>query len=117
MGEILRDLLSEKGITQKQLAENLNIAASTLGNYMQDVREPDNKMLKRLADYFDVTTDYLLDHRTGQAMNHQEDELLRIFRTLTREQQELYIEQGKLLIAQNTRKMNSANPQTMGRKS
>ena len=104
LGEILRDLLSENDISQKQLAKHLNMGASTLGNYIQNVREPDYETLKRFADYFHVTTDYLLDHRTDQAISHQEDEVLRIFRVLTKDQQELFIAQGKLFIAQNKKK-------------
>jgi len=109
LGEILRKLISEKEITQKQLADSLNISASTLGNYIQNAREPDYAMLKSLADFFDVTTDYLLDRRTGQTLNYLEDELLRIFRSLKTDQKELYIEQGKLFIAQNNKKGKSSD--------
>lgn len=103
-GDILRELLNDRGITQKQLAISLNIAASTLGNYIQDSREPDFETLKRLADYFDVSVDYLLGHRSKKANTQAEDELLRIFRSLTSEQQEMYIEQGKLYIRMNNKK-------------
>lgn len=112
LGEILRELLTENDITQKQLADYLNIAASTLGNYIQDSREPDYETLKRLAGYFNVTTDYLLDHRAKQASSHKEDELLRIFRNLNEDQQELYIEQGKLLLAHIAKKGKSSNSRT-----
>lgn len=100
-GDILRKLLNDRGITQKQLAMSLNIAASTLGNYIQDSREPDFETLKRLADFFDVSVDYLLGHRSKKANSFTEDELLHIFRSLTPEQQEIYIEQGKVMIKLN----------------
>ena len=58
-GCMLRKLLLDRGITQKQLAIDMNIPSSTLGNYIQDSREPDFKTLKQLADYFDVSLDYL----------------------------------------------------------
>ena len=108
LGEILRNLIAEKDITQKQLADSLNISASTLGNYIQNTREPDYAMLKSFANYFNVTTDYFLDHRTNQTLSHLEDELLRVFRLLTAEQQELFIEQGKLFIAHNNKKEKSS---------
>jgi len=60
-GDILRDLLEQHDITQKQLAKDLNIAPSTLGNYIQNLREPDFELLKKVAAYFQVSTDYLLD--------------------------------------------------------
>ena len=61
-GEVLREILEERGISQKKMAEDLNMAVSTLGNYIRDNREPDFKTLKRMADYFQVSVDYLLDH-------------------------------------------------------
>ena len=99
LGEILRNLLTEMDITQKQLAENLNVGASTLGNYIQNNREPDYDTLRALADFFEVTTDYLLNHRTHPASSHNEDELLRVYRALKKDQQELLLKQGRLLIA------------------
>lgn len=116
LGDILRNLLDERDITQKQLAHKLNIAPSTLGNYIQNVTEPDHEMLKCLADYFCVTIDYLLDHRTSHAMSHQEDELLRIFRSLTIDQQDFYIEQGKIFIAQNNKRGKSSHSEAAGSK-
>ena len=112
LGEILRNLLDESDITQKQLADNLNIGASTLGNYIQDIREPDYNVLKDLADYFGVTTDYLLEHRTKNSSSAHEDELLRIFRTLSLDHQELLIEQGKLLIVHGCKKRKSSESKT-----
>ncbi len=97
-GETLRGLLAEKGITQKQMAADLNIAASTLGNYIQNSREPDHETLKRIADYFDVSVDYLLNHGMQETDAESERELLRIFRSLPADRQELLIEEGKLLL-------------------
>ena len=112
LGEVLRSLLEERGVTQKQLADSLNIGASTLGNYMQNIREPDYEVLRSVAKYFNVTTDYLLEHISNQAKSLYEDELLRIFRTLTTDQQELFLEQGKLLIAHNNKKRKSSESKT-----
>ena len=100
-GDILRNLISDRGITQKQLAMDLNIAASTLGNYIQDSREPDFETLKCIADYFNVTIDYLLDYRCSLTQSRDEEELLRVFRSLTKGQQEMYLEQGKVILKLN----------------
>jgi len=116
LGEVLRNLLDERDVTQKQLADILNIGASTLGNYMQDTREPDYEMLKCIAEYFDVTIDYLLEHRTNQTISPHEDELLRVFRALTKEQQELYIEQGKQFVIHNHKKRKSSELKTTNNK-
>ena len=91
----LRNLIEEKNLTQKQVAKELNIASSTMGGYVQGKSEPDFDTLKKIAKYFDVTTDYLLDINDKKANNPLEDDILRIIRTLTNEQQLIYREQGR----------------------
>ena len=103
LGENLRNLIDERDMTQKELAKILNIAASTLGGYIQGYSEPDFETLKLLASYFDVSTDYLLDFQRNRSYTRNQQELLRIFDSLRPEQQELYIEQGKAFIRINAR--------------
>lgn len=100
-GEILRELLEDNDITQKQLAADLNIAATTIGNYIRGMREPDFEILKLFAAYFNVTTDYLLDFQSGVEKDHSEEELLRLYRSLPTDKKELLLEQGKLLVRLN----------------
>ncbi len=96
--DILRLLIEERGLTQKQLAKDLHIAVSTLGGYVQGTSEPDFDTLRRIAEYFEVSSDYLLDFRTGKTKSHAEDDVLRIFRALSPALQELYLEQGKVIL-------------------
>ena len=100
-GEILRELLEDNDITQKQLATDLNIAATTIGNYIRGMREPDFEILKLFAAYFNVTTDYLLDFQSGIEKDHSEEELLRLYRSLPTDKKELFLEHGKLLVRLN----------------
>lgn len=65
----LRSLIEERNLTQKQVANDLNIAPSTMGGYVQGISEPDFATLKRLATYFEVTTDYLLNMHTNKTNN------------------------------------------------
>lgn len=58
-GQRLRDLRLSKEITQKQLGATIGVAESTVSLYEADKRTPDNVILGALADYFNVTTDYL----------------------------------------------------------
>lgn len=85
-GDILRELLEQQYISQKQLASNLNIAVSTLENYIRNLREPDYATLKKIAEYFNVSIDYLLDYHPDNASSHQDRQLLQIFHSLTEEQ-------------------------------
>ena len=97
----LRCLIEERNLTQKRVANDLNIAPSTMGGYVQGSSEPDFETLKRLSEYFDVSSDYLLDIQSCNCNSSAEDELLRVFRSMTTEQQCLYIEQGKVFIRAN----------------
>lgn len=100
----LRMLIEERNLTQKQVANDLNIAPSTMGGYVQGSSEPDFATLKSLSEYFNVSSDYLLSIQTSKRISYLEDELLRIFRSLTDEQKTLYIEQGKVFIKLNNNK-------------
>lgn len=102
-GSNLRTLLEERDMTQKELALRLNIAPSTMGSYVQNTREPDFGTLKAIAKFFNVSIDYLLDYNNGKTSNHQEDELLRIFRTLSLEQKEICVEQCRVFVRMNNK--------------
>ncbi len=94
----LRMMIEEREITQKRMAAELKIPASTLGGYVQGTSEPDFDTLILLARYFDVSTDFLLDHSSDPAISTKEIDMLRIFRSLTPEEQEIYLEQGKAFL-------------------
>jgi len=49
-----------RGLTQQELAKYLGISPVTISGYENGHREPTIEMLERIADYFDVTVDYLL---------------------------------------------------------
>lgn len=92
----LRSLIEERNLTQKQVATDLNIAPSTMGGYVQGSSEPDFETLKTIANYFDVSTDYLLNVPEKKSADELEDELLRVFRSMATEHKKIYIEQGKV---------------------
>lgn len=94
-GDTLRWIIDENEITQKKLAEDLHVAPSTITNYVNGLREPDYDTLKRLAVYFNVSIDYLLDHHPKPGANDMEDDLMRVFRGLPPKQQRIFLEQGK----------------------
>ncbi|MFC7364497.1 MULTISPECIES: helix-turn-helix domain-containing protein [Bhargavaea] len=56
----LKLLRNQEKLTQAQMAEKVGVARTTYAMYEQGNREPDNKTLARIADYFGVSTDYLL---------------------------------------------------------
>jgi transcriptional regulator with XRE-family HTH domain len=60
LGERLKSLREDKDLLQKDIAKAIGISDRTIGMYEQERREPDIETLKKLADYFDVSLDYLL---------------------------------------------------------
>lgn len=53
-------LRKNKNVTQKEVANALNIPRGTYAHYELGKRSPDHSMLLNLAEYFNVSTDYLL---------------------------------------------------------
>jgi transcriptional regulator with XRE-family HTH domain len=56
----IKELRTERGITQADLAKILKISDRAVGHYENGDREPDYSTLLKIADYFDVSIDYLL---------------------------------------------------------
>ena len=69
---ILQDLREDRDISRKDLALALNISVSTLGMYEQGRREPNIDMLIKMADYFDVSIDFLV----GRSYKNENNEIL-----------------------------------------
>lgn len=56
----LKELRKSKGISQVKLAMELNTSQNTISRYETGEREPGINELIRIADYFNVSVDYLL---------------------------------------------------------
>ena len=56
----LRELRQEKGLSMKQLAKELNTTDAAVSNWENEINEPKIFYLKAIAQYFNVSADYLL---------------------------------------------------------
>lgn len=69
-GERLRALRQKKHMTQKELSKALFISERVISYYEQNERFPNDAMtLIRIAEYFDVSIDFLLDMPSAQVPN------------------------------------------------
>ena len=59
-GEILATLRKSRGMSQEQLAEQLNLTRQTISKWELDQSTPDMEYIIKLSDLFGVTTDYLI---------------------------------------------------------
>ncbi len=56
----VKELRNEKGITQKELAEAVQVNQSMITRWEKDECEPTASAIIKIADYFNVSADYLL---------------------------------------------------------
>lgn len=59
LSENLKKLRIEKDVTQKELADYLGVTARTIGYYENGDRFPPPETINRIADYFNVSLDWL----------------------------------------------------------
>lgn len=90
----LKSLREEYGISQQRLAEAIFVTQPSINKYENHNTEPEIEILKRLADYFDTTIDYLVGHSdqryrpdrmTDERLTPREAQLLADLRTLPEE--------------------------------
>lgn len=65
----LKQLRKERGISQVRLAMELSVSQHTISRYETGEREADYAMLIRIADFFDVSVDYLLERTDNPQIN------------------------------------------------
>lgn len=65
----LREIRKLKGLTQKEVAENLGIAQVTYCNYELGNREPDIKTLIKMSQLFHATIDELVGNENDYLLN------------------------------------------------
>ena len=88
----IRELREEAGLKQGELASILGIKQNTLSTWETGRYEPDNEMLRKIADYFDVTTDYVLGRSPLRKMHTPQVDtmnvmnLLHVVEQMTKEQ-------------------------------
>ena len=86
IGEKLRKLREEIGITQTELAKHLKCSPKIISNYELNKREPDLLMIKKLCDYFNISADYIIGRslyrNVSESTDVMTDELLKYFNAL-----------------------------------
>lgn len=59
-GERLRSERNKKCVSQSEVAKSLGLTQPTIAKYELGIKQPTNSVLIALADYYGVSTDYLL---------------------------------------------------------
>lgn len=96
----LKLLRERKGISQIELAEKLNIQQGSYSNYERGRRTPDIDALIRIANYYKVSTDYLL----GQEKEN-ESKLSKLERELDQKEKEKLYDIVKVMYPEECKKI------------
>ena len=64
LGTKIKDLRTKNNLTLKALGEIIKVGESTVSMYESEKRQPSYDILQKIANYFNVTTDYLLGNET-----------------------------------------------------
>lgn len=94
--ERLKELRKKKGMTQIQFAEVFNISSGTIAMWETGKRKPDLETIKNIAEFFDVSVDYLIGNKqekepegeTPFELTQDEYEVLQLFRKATSKERE-----------------------------
>lgn len=91
LGRRIKELREEAKYTQRALAQKLNISSSTLAMYETGKRDPDTATLSIIAQFFCVSTDYLLGltETKNTELSSDELELIQHYRNMQNNEKEL----------------------------
>ena len=79
-GERIVYLRKEKNLSQKALAEKMNISATRLNYWEKNKREPDLFNLLALCDALDITPDELLNYSKSYILTNEEKKIISEYR-------------------------------------
>lgn len=68
-GEILKELRAKTGVSQKKLSEGLHVSQQTVGSWEVNRTTPSPDVMRRIADYFNVSIDHLYGRDTTDNSN------------------------------------------------
>lgn len=84
IGNLLKKLRSEKGLTQEQLAEILNVSNRTVSRWETGSNMPDISLLVEIADFYDISIPEIINgERKSEKMNDEVKEVKEVAKTMS----------------------------------
>lgn len=105
----LRDLRIAAGKDQKEIAEILGVAVSTYSQYETGKTIPSLSVLRTLADYYNVSLDYLVDRTSEDYLNlsEEEKELIYFYNNVNKHNQANLLREARYLLGEEQYKKNA----------
>jgi len=104
-GKKLRELREEQNLTQPQLAKELGVSNAVISYWENDLNEPKASHIEKLANFFNVSTDYLIKPTetleyitvfpTAPDLSEIDQNLLTLFHSMTHAQQVRFLAYGE----------------------
>ena len=91
LGEILKQLRNEKGLTQERLAKEFGLSRQTIFQYENNIRKPDFEALSKLEKFFEIRASFLLGNSDHQTLTEERfyNDVLRIDESLQDKPEEI----------------------------
>lgn len=102
----LKELRTAQNLTQNELGNLLHISRATIAGYETKNKQPDYEKLCAIADFFNVSTDYLLGRTNNRqapdslALSPDQQNLLELYNQLSERFQGQLQERAKILLEQ-----------------
>jgi|SRR5690606_24498095 len=71
IGDRLRSLREQKGMSREQVADKLGLSYWAVAKYEGNKRNPDPEIIKKYADFFDISVDYIYEREAKAKYNAQ----------------------------------------------
>ena len=106
-GSRAKDWITDHDVKQKKLAREFHITEAMFSNYLNGRNAMPVEVLVQIAQYFSITTDYLVGLSDNPVppihLSRPERDLVGAFRTLSKNQRELVWQTVRLMCEQNRR--------------
>ncbi|MBE6056893.1 MAG: helix-turn-helix transcriptional regulator [Clostridium sp.] len=91
LGDKIKKLRKSKNITQEELGKNIGVTTSMVGMYETNARKPSYEVLIKIAEFFSVSTDFLLN--TEEKLDMTLDSVKKVYNMLKEATDEYGIEE------------------------
>ena len=97
LGSRLRELRENRGLYQKDVATEIGVSPGAISYYEKDIKKPGREVLDKLANFYGVTTDFLLNGKDN-TLSDIEEKFPEGVQILRRASYELFEEDKKKMI-------------------
>lgn len=70
----IKDLREDRDLTQKKIADYLHCNQSLYSKYEREVRDMPADLIKKLAEFYDVSVDYIMGRTNHPKVNHVKEQ-------------------------------------------